>query len=164
MEFINNILHSIGFDWHVAIANFFNFLIVLFILNKLVFKKVLSKVEDRDRVIKEGLNNASLAETNLKNANQKAEDLLSEANKKSELNIKNSIDKANQEAKNIIDKAESNIKSLESLLKDNIKNAEEKVYSDFSKVAPSLFADFIKKTMGKLDDEAHNLIVKSIIK
>jgi F-type H+-transporting ATPase subunit b len=165
MDFILSVLHSIGFNWHVALANFINFLIILFVLNKFVFKKVMNTIDERDGVIKRGLENASLAETNLKTANTDAENILIEARKKSDENIKNSIDKAEVEARNVTLKAEHDANLLRTSLNEKIANAEEKVSADFAKIAPEMLANMLRKTLGaNMDSEIHNKFLNNIVK
>ncbi len=165
MDFILSVLHSIGFNWHVALANFVNFLIILFVLNKFVFKKVMNVIDDRDATIKRGLEDASLAESNLKTANSDAENILVEARKKSEENIKNSIDRAEVEARNLTLKAEHDANLLRANLSEKIANAEEKVSSDFAKVAPEMLAKLLRKTLGEnMDTEIHDKFLNNLVK
>ena len=61
MNLILEALESVGFNWHVAVLNFFNFLIILLILNKFVFKKLGKVIDQRDDLIRKGLQNAEEA-------------------------------------------------------------------------------------------------------
>jgi Na+/H+ antiporter NhaD/arsenite permease-like protein len=47
MNELLNILSSVGFNWHVALANFFNFLIILFLLHTFFFKKLATGIRER---------------------------------------------------------------------------------------------------------------------
>ncbi len=76
MADILSILGKIGFDWQVALANLFNFLIILFILKKFAFKPVKKIIDERQAKIKEGLENAKRAKTELMMAGQKGEELV----------------------------------------------------------------------------------------
>lgn len=60
---IMKILGNIGFDWPVALANFFNFLIIFFILKKFAFKPIQKIIAERQARIAEGLAYAKEAET-----------------------------------------------------------------------------------------------------
>lgn len=68
MTEILNILGTVGFNWHVALANFFNFLIILFLLQKFFFGKIRSTIQKRANIIEEGLNNAEDAAMFLRDA------------------------------------------------------------------------------------------------
>jgi F-type H+-transporting ATPase subunit b len=79
---ILGILGKIGFDWQVALVNLVNFLIIFFILKHLAFKPIQNVIEKRQRVVKEGLENADRAKQNLLNAEQEKESIVMEARQK----------------------------------------------------------------------------------
>ena len=164
MSFILSTLQSIGFNWHIAIANFVNFLIILFILNKFVFKKVFNNIESRQNLIKEGLENSSLAETKLTKAIEDAENIISDSRKLAESNYKEIVDRAEVQAVDIRNSASFEINNLKSELNTKIKNAQESVESDFEKMAPSLLAKLLKKTLSNIDEATHDRIISSMIK
>lgn len=77
-------LGKIGFDWPVAVANLINFIIIFFILKRFAFKPIHKIVNERQKKIEEGIENALKAEANLlaaaKNKEQKIEEAKIEAN------------------------------------------------------------------------------------
>ena len=85
MHKILTILGSVGFNWHVALANFFNFLIILFLLNTFFFKKIGRTIGDRHKIIEKGLSNARDAERSLAEAEAKRDTLMREAHKKGQI-------------------------------------------------------------------------------
>lgn len=86
------VLEKLGFDWQVALANLINFLIIYFLLRKVVFKKLGDSIRERREKIKAGLDDAELAKTKLFEAANEKERVLSEGH---------------QEAKEILLEAES---------------------------------------------------------
>jgi F-type H+-transporting ATPase subunit b len=165
MDFILSVLQSIGFNSHVALANFVNFLIVLFILNKFIFKKVIKTIDERDEIIKKGLTDASTAEANLKSANTLSAEIIAEAKNKAELDIKTKIDHANEEANRIISESKADIKNLENTLNSKIESAKKDVENDFAKIAPELLVKMFKDTLGKnLDPKTNDILVSGLIK
>lgn len=165
MSFIYSVLHSIGFNWHVALANFINFLIILFILNKFFFKKVSKTIQDRNEMIKSGLSNAEDAEKKLKEAENQKSEIISLAKKDGESIVQKSAEKAENLANEIKTKAEKEADALRSDLKNAIENAKGKVEMDFAKEAPILLANMLKATLSKnLTEEEHNKMVTSLIK
>ncbi len=165
MDFILSVLHSIGFNWHVALANFVNFLIILFILNKFVFKKIIKTIDNRDGIIKRGLEDASLAETNLKKANELGENIITEAKVKAELDIKNKIDHANAEALSIVNHSKDQVENLKNTLTNKIQSAENDVHENFSKIAPALLVKMFRETLSKnLDKKTNDQLVQALIK
>jgi F-type H+-transporting ATPase subunit b len=165
MDFILSVLHSIGFNSHVALANFVNFLIILFILNKFVFKKVIKTIDERDSIIKKGLTDASQAEANLKQANKLGEEIISGAKTKAESDIKIKIDHANAEADSIVNHAKDQIENLKNTLTNKINTAEKDVENNFAKIAPELLVKMFKETLGKnLDTKTNDMLVSALIK
>ncbi len=156
MDFISNALHSIGFNYHVALANFVNFLIVLFVLNKFVFKKVVQVIKDREEMIKKGLTNASEAEKILGDAKNESERLISEAKLSASQALEDTINEANSEASNIRSAAENEISNLRTDLKNKISNAEERVESEFKKNAPDLARALLSRILNESIDENMN--------
>ena len=87
MDKILSILGSVGFNWHVALANFINFLIILFILNKFFFGKLGKTISDRKAIIEKGLSDATDAAKALASAEEKKKELIHEAKKEGETDI-----------------------------------------------------------------------------
>ncbi len=76
---MSEILAKIGFDWHVALANLVNFLIILFVLKKFAFGPICKMIKERKQKIEEGLENAQKCEIELADANLKKDEILKEA-------------------------------------------------------------------------------------
>ena len=165
MDFILSVLQSIGFNSHVALANFVNFLIILFVLNKFIFKKVIKIIDERDSIIKKGLTDASLAESNLKQANVLGQNIISDAKEKAEADIKIKIDHANTEATSIVNHAKDQIENLKNTLTNKINTAEKDVENNFAKIAPTLLVKMFKESLGKnLDAKTNDILVSALIK
>ena len=164
MDFILSILQSIGFNWHIALANFINFLIILFILNKFVFKKVFSGIESRQNLIKQGLENASEAEKHLQKAVTESQDIIFNSKKEGEKVFKSIVDKGELEAKSITEKANSDADNLRNNLNAKIVSAESDIQNNFSKIAPELVASLLKKALGNIDEATHNKLIANLAK
>ena len=165
MEFIHSILESIGFNWHVALANFINFLIILFVLNKFVFGKVVNLVRERESVIKKGLDNASNAEQLLRNAKDEAEEKVRSAKAEAESILHKAVDAGKQTVDEITNDARLEADKLHKDLRSKIAGAEESVAKEFAAYAPNLVADLLKKTLSEtLTKEQHDKIVMQLAK
>ncbi len=79
MEGLLTILGKIGFDWQVALANLFNFLIIFFVLKRFAFKPIGKIIKERQDRINEGLMNAESNEKILLNTKKEYEAVLLEA-------------------------------------------------------------------------------------
>ena len=138
-------LSRIGFDWQVALANTINFLIVFFILKKFVLPPIKKMIEERQKLINEGLDKTSMAETRLKEIDEMG---------------KNTLREAKQEASKIITAAEKKAVEMDSELQ---KSMEQK-----RKEATDLLrADFVKQreyAQEQISQEAISLVKKVIEK
>ncbi len=79
-----NILSNFGFDPKLFIAQIVNFVIILFILKKIMYKPVLDMLKKRDREIKKGIENAQAAELRLKEVEEREKVILQKANEKAD--------------------------------------------------------------------------------
>lgn len=72
------VLQKLGFDWQVALANLINFLIIYFLLRKVVFKKLGDAIRARRAKIESGLLDAEKAKTALMEAGHEKERIIGE--------------------------------------------------------------------------------------
>jgi F-type H+-transporting ATPase subunit b len=120
---LQDVLEKLGFDWQVALANLINFLIIYLLLKKAVFNKIGGAIKDRQKVIKDGLDNAELAKTALFQANTEKEKIINQGLTeskdillKAEINKEQMIKQAKMEASDEVAKIkEASIKEIESL-------------------------------------------------
>lgn len=75
------VLHKLGIDWKLLIAQGVNFLILLYILKRFVYKPMLNFLDERARTIESGLTNAKAAKEHLALAETEKSKLLVEAQK-----------------------------------------------------------------------------------
>lgn len=156
MSEILNILGTVGFNWHVALANFFNFLIILFLLQKFFFGKLRSVIETRREVIEKGLTQASEAEKALHNAHAEKEEMLQNAKKESHSIIQSAHTEGEKTATRLTEKAQEDIAHKYTQLGEEEKNLQQKVEESFRKKAPALVASLYMKTLGEHMTEEHN--------
>jgi F-type H+-transporting ATPase subunit b len=156
MSEILNILSSVGFNWHVALANFFNFLIILFLLNKFFFKKIGKTIQERGEIIERGLSKASEGEKLLASAEEERAAIIGDAKKESH----SLLEKAKGDGDTIVstmkEGAQKEISSKEDLLKKREDEMSEKVEKDFLEKAPAIVASLYKVTLKKEMTEAEN--------
>jgi len=125
------ILQKIGFDWQVALANLFNFLVILFLLKKFAFKPVGKLIKDRQDKISEGLQKAEeagarlheidvIAKNILKKSQQESIDLINSARQKSKLLEESLAKNLEEKNKELLHQAELDYKKQQELAKQNI--------------------------------------------
>ena len=164
MSEILNILGSVGFNWHVALANFFNFLIILFLLNKFFFKKLGKTIEQRHTIIERGLNQARDAEKALSSAHTEKETLIASARKEGQAIIAQSETTAKENAAHITEEAALEIEKSKKKLTEKEASLLSDVEKAFSLEAPALVAKLYAKTLLTEMTEAENNALISRIK
>jgi F-type H+-transporting ATPase subunit b len=163
MNEILSILSSIGFNWHVALANFINFLVILFLLNKFFFTKIGKVIENRRETIERGLSQASDAERALLHANEEKHILLSMAEKEGHKIIKEATEHAEHAATLIKSNTEKEINARLEVLEEKEKSVEENVERSFRSRAPELVAKLYALTLAKeMTEEENNALIGRI--
>jgi len=105
-------LHSLGIDWKMLIAQIINFLVLLFILNKLLYKPIISLFEQRRLKIEKGLKEAEKAEKAFATAKEEIESMNQKAYADANEIIQNAKAEASEEAKVIVNEAQIHAEKL----------------------------------------------------
>ena len=163
MQEILNILGSVGFNWHVALANFFNFLIILFLLNKFFFKKIGITINTRQGIIERGLNQARDAEKALAEAGEEKNEILKNARKERNTIVRDGEALARDLALKIEKEAEESIAARTTKLNEQEIHLLADVEKSFGEKAPSLIAKLYAKTLMKeLTQEDNDKLIASL--
>lgn len=149
MSEILNILGSVGFNWHVAIANFINFLIILFLLNKFFFGKIGKVIQTRHDVIERGLSQASDAEKALANAEEEKKKIVKEARVEGQSIMEEAKSSAVAVAESIKKDAESEAQNKIAHLSEKEAKLKESVEKEFALRAPEVVAKLYAATLAK---------------
>ncbi len=165
MDKLLEVLGSIGFDWHVALANFVNFLIILFLLNKFLFPKIRTALAERRRVIEQGLEDAQKAET----ARIMAEEREKEIVRKAQLTANEIIAQANHKGNELVKKGEERgiVEGKNIIAKATLEAEKQKLQAqkDFERHAIDLLVVGVEKILVKeATDGDHNLFVERMLK
>ena len=164
MSEILNILGSVGFNWHVALANFFNFLIILFLLNKFFFKKIGSTIDTRHSIIEHGLNQAKDAEKALFSAEEQKNEILKSARKERDALVANGEALARSLALTIEQEAQESIAARMLKIDEQESRITADVEKAFAEKAPHLVAKLYAKTLMKeMTEEDNNKLVASML-
>jgi F-type H+-transporting ATPase subunit b len=158
MDQILNILGSVGFNWHVALANFINFLIILFLLNKFFFGKLGKTIQTRHDIIERGLSQASDAEKKLASADEEKKEILKSAKKEGHAIVTEAQSQAEALALSMQEEAQKEIEARKAAMAEKEAHLKSKVEKDFAEAAPSivakLYADTLKKNLTEKENDA----------
>ena len=163
MQQILTILGSVGFNWHVALANFFNFLIILFLLNKFFFKKIGKTIDERHHAIESGLQKARDAEVLLSKVDEEKRDILRQAHEKEASIIREGELKAKERAEKLTKAAEEELEGKKAALQKEETTLRERLENELSEKAPYLVAKLYAKTLkATMTEEENNALIAKI--
>jgi F-type H+-transporting ATPase subunit b len=146
------LLQKLGIDWRLLVAQLINFLILVFILYKFLYKPVINLLDSRKEKIEKGLRDAEklgeelektkeLQAREIKKAKQEAMAIIDEAQKTAEA--------ARQETKV---KTKAEVEKLITAAKNQIMQEKEKMFGEIKAEAASLIIAVAEKVVGKTFD------------
>ncbi len=156
-----NILKDFGVNPVLLIAQIVNFLIILFVLKRFMYKPVLKILKKREDEIKKGLEDADMAQKKLEGAIEKEKKILQNAQDR----VEKIISEAKLEAQEIKDSAQNGArKETERILEQarqtidqETKTAEERLIKRIGVVAIALLE---RSLMGIFGEKEQKLILK----
>jgi F-type H+-transporting ATPase subunit b len=114
------IFGKLGIDLWIVVGQIINFLLLAWILSKLLYKPVFQVLEKRKKIIEDGLENARLSEEKLQEVEQKTKEILQDATKQAKDIINEahqiSIKQTEEQEKKLITK----LKRIKEQAKDDI--------------------------------------------
>lgn len=153
---ILEILGNLGFDWRMALASLINFLIIFWLLKKYAFGPIQAAIDAREEKIKQGLEDAERAASEVtmakENYNKKLEEAKQEANK--------IIAGATEQGKEIIAKSTEDAYSKAAKIitdaKAIIYKEKESMLAEVKKETVSLGIQIAEKILNEKLDEKHD--------
>lgn len=157
------ILRDFGVNFPLLVAQIVNFLIVFFILKKVLYKPFLSMLKKREENLKEGLKQAEEGRKILTEATQKEHDMLKKAQDTSEKLIKDAKDQAVVLAVKIDDDAKKQsdkiLSDARAKIEQEARETEERLTREIGKVAVTI----LEKTLSQvLDRREKSEIIKRV--
>jgi len=142
------ILKNFGIDPILLIAGIVNFLIILFILKKLVYKPVFNILQKRADGIKEGIAQAEESQKALKDAETKEKKIIKEAQETAKKIIQDAKEQALVVGKNIEEKAKKQSDQMIEDAKVQIEIETKKAEQQLNKHISELSIEILKKSLG----------------
>ncbi|MBI2411133.1 MAG: F0F1 ATP synthase subunit B [Candidatus Kerfeldbacteria bacterium] len=106
------LIKAFGLDYKLLLANLINFVILFFILKKILYTPLLNFINDRTKKIEEGVRNAQEAQHVLKVAQQKHEHTLIDARKEASEIIEKAKSAAEAQANSMIERTKKETADL----------------------------------------------------
>ncbi|PIR74383.1 MAG: ATP synthase F0 subunit B [Candidatus Magasanikbacteria bacterium CG10_big_fil_rev_8_21_14_0_10_47_10] len=164
MQFLLDILAKIGFDWHMALFNLINFLIVFWILKRLAFDPVMKIIDERQQKMRDGIDNYQKSKTELQMAERKAQEIIDEAKSEGNKLVERAHDAAKDTAGQMKEKARAEISMLVEQAKKNIEIDRQEMREQLRRDTVALVAEAAEKIIGeKIDTQKDEAYITSII-
>jgi len=161
---ILSILTKMGFDWQVALANTFNFLIIFFILKHFAFKPIKSAIEKRKNVIQEGLDKAQEAEVRLKEVDEINIKKIKEAEVKSVEIIKATEKRAKDLELQLQKKNEESQQRLQKEIQEDYEKQQQRIRDLVFKNATVLVKKAVVKTVELSPEAVDEALIEKALK
>lgn len=158
------VLHKLGIDWKLLIAQGVNFLILLFILKRFVYQPMLGFLEERAKKIEAGLQNADAATKTLQKAEAEQKRLLTEAQKEARGIVEEAVAVAKRRDAEQLEKTKAEIVTLMEASQKHIAEEKERMMREAKQELGELVALATQKLTGaKIDVANDNELIKKAL-
>jgi F-type H+-transporting ATPase subunit b len=146
------LLSKLGIDWRLLIAQLVNFLILLFILYKFLYKPVLNLLENRREKIEKGLKDAEKMGEELEKIKALREEEIKKAKREAQEIIERAQKTAESAGREIKLKAKKEVEKLIDVAKNQIIDEKEKMLAEIKNEASTLVVAAAERVVGKVID------------
>ena len=147
-----SVLASLGINGQLFAIQLLNFAVVIAILWFLVFKPLVNKMEERRKLVEQGLDNADTAKEQLALSDKKAEVILQKANRQANKIVEDAKDQADDNAKDSLDHARTEVAKVVVQGKKVIMEEREKMMSEVKEDLVDIVVQTSEKVLGKAGD------------
>ncbi len=160
-----DLLGGLGINAFAFLSQLISFGIVFLILWRWGFPAILSMLEKRQAVIREGVENAEKAERALAEATARAEQLLLEARKQSQETIAQAAKLAEREARRIEEEARARAEEIEQQQVERIQQEAARARAELSRLVVNLAITAASKVISKsIDSKDNRRLVEEFVK
>ena len=153
MDFLKNL----GFDPIMLGAQILNFLIILYLLKRFLYKPVMDMIKKREDIIKEGLKDAEKAQLSLEKALEEEKKILVKAQDHAKQIIDDSKTQALEIQKEIEEKAKAQsekiLKDASAKIQEETKEAEKKLANQVSTLASEIVKKSLEEMVGQKEQK-----------
>ncbi len=161
----SDLLGGLGINLWAFLSQLVSFGIVFLILWRWGFPAILSMLEKRQTVIREGVENAEKAERALAEATARAEQLLLEARKQSQETIAQAAELAEREARRIEEEARARAEEIEQQQVERIQQEAARARTELSRLVVNLAITAASKVISKsIDSKDNRRLVEEFVK
>jgi F-type H+-transporting ATPase subunit b len=162
---MEKVLSDFGIDWRLLAAQVVNFLVLLFILKKLLYKPVLNLLDERKKKIEESLANAEKIQKELEETEIKRQEILDQSIEESKRIIAEAAAQGSQIIADSQSKAKEEFNSMMEQGTQMIAGEKEKMKSEVKTEVAAMIELSLEKVLGKtLDSKSHQKLVDDAVK
>ena len=158
------ILNNFGIQPTLLFGQIVNFLIILFLLRKFFYGKILKILDDRKKTIEESLKNADLIEIKLKETEEKSTKILEDAQSQAQKIISEAKSQADTIAKQASADARKTVDDAVLSAQAQIEAQKQQMENELQKQSLSLVSKVVQKVLGRnLKDMERNTLTKQAL-
>ena len=162
---MEKILSDFGVQPVLLLAQIVNFLVLLFILQKLLYKPILKVLEDRKRKIEESIANAEKIQKELEDTEARREKVINEAIDEGKKIITEATTSANQIVADAHSKAKTDMDAMMEQGAQMIAGEKDKMKSEVKSEVAGMIQMSLEKVLGKaLDSKMQQKLVEESVK
>ena len=147
------IFKTFGLDPYLTLAQIVNFLVILYILKRFLYKPLFRILQKREELVKESVNKADESAKALEKAEQEEKEII----KKAQATAAQIVSDAKEQSSDILKKAEADTKKqTDKMLKDaksQIEQETAEAQAQLNKYVTKLSIDLLKKSLGNVFTE-----------
>ncbi len=162
---MHELLTQLGVDWKLLIAQIINFLVLLAVLYKFLYKPVISLMNKRSNHIEESLKKAEKIEKNLQETEARKEEILAQARTEAQDIFKKAKAQAEASQKETLKAAKEEISALATKAQQEIDAKKSLAIQEAKNDIADLVVASVKKIVGSnLDQKLNEKLITGIIK
>ncbi|PIQ68842.1 MAG: ATP synthase F0 subunit B, partial [Candidatus Taylorbacteria bacterium CG11_big_fil_rev_8_21_14_0_20_46_11] len=146
------LLHSLGIEWHILIAQIINFAILLAVLAKFVYKPVLQMIDERREGTLRAIEREEHASTKLARAETDREAIIAEAHQESARVIEASRQTGEDLKKRLTADAKAEIAKSQASAEKKLKEDKVRLFGEVKAEIGTLVVTTIEQTLGDVLD------------
>lgn len=158
------ILNQFGFDLRLFAAQLINFLIIVVVFKKFLYKPIINALENREKTIAKGLADAESARIALEKAEEQKDAILKKAGLEAEKIITEAKTQSNEARDEMLAKTKDEIARLMDQTREQIKLEQENFKKETREVSLEIAKSILNSTISGLFDktESDKLIKKGV--
>lgn len=159
------LLNAFGLDYKLLLANLINFVILLFLLKKVLYKPLIQFISDRTKTIQQGIDNAEHAEKVLVQAQVKQEEVMRAARTEASGLIEKARAQAEAQAQELLKNAATASAEILAKAQQDIQTEQAHAMQQAKQEIASLVLLTTEKVLRqKLDTDADRVLIEKQLK